>query len=105
MGFTFHTQLETAKALPLLTNEQVRSLASNIVEPKFPPDSGPAGTEVIAQISVDQTGKFTGISNTHHLSDPIFLAIASAVTQWKFQPYIKDGKPQYFHADVSFRLN
>jgi len=24
--------------------------------------------------------------------------------QWHFTPYIKDGKPQYFHADVTFRI-
>jgi len=24
--------------------------------------------------------------------------------QWRFTPYIKDGKPQYFHADVTFRI-
>jgi len=24
--------------------------------------------------------------------------------QWRFTPYIKDGKPQYFHADLTFRI-
>jgi hypothetical protein len=104
MGFTFHTQLDNAKSLPLLTNAQARSLASHIAEPEFPPGSGPAGTEIEAQISVDETGKLTGIVNTHHLNSPVLLAIMTAVQKWQFQPYIRDGKPQYFHADVSFRL-
>ena len=104
MGFTFHTELDSAKGLPLLTNDHARALATHIVEPSFPSDSGPSGTEIEAQISVDQTGKFTGIRNTHHLNGPVLLAIMAAVKQWQFHPFIKDGKPQYFHADLSFRV-
>jgi len=104
MGFTFHTQLESGRALPLLTDPEVRKLATQTVEPKFPKGSGPSGSEFIVQISVDETGKFTGVSNTHRLSDSVFGAIGAALLQWKFQPYLKDGKPQYFHADVSFHL-
>ena len=31
--------------------------------------------------------------------------INNAVAQWHFKPYIKDGKPQYFHADLIFHMH
>jgi hypothetical protein len=104
MGFTFHAELDSAKTLPLLSDAEARQLAQHIVEPDFPPNSGPSGTEFIVQISVDETGKFAGLDNTHSLSSSVFFAIDKALLQWKFRPYLKDGKPQYFHADLVFRL-
>jgi hypothetical protein len=105
MGFTFHTRLDSAKSLPTLTNEQVRALAKQIVEPKFPPDSGKPGTEFVVNISVDETGKLTGAGPASGMSNSVFFAIYAALQKWEFQPYMIDGKPQYFHAAVAFRLN
>jgi hypothetical protein len=102
MGFGFQVELDAAKSPPLLTDKEARKLAKNIVEPRFPPNSGRRGDEIIARISVDDTGKFTGLENTNHLPTPVLLAIHDALKQWKFRPYVKDGKPQEFHADVVF---
>jgi hypothetical protein len=103
MGFGFQTTLDSAKTPPLLTDKEARDLAKNIVEPRFPPNSSYQSDEIIARISVDDTGKFTGIENTHHLSTPVLLAISEAVKQWTFQPYVHGGKPQEFHADLVFQ--
>lgn len=103
MGFTFHAELDSAKTLPLLSNTEVRKLAKYIVEPDFPPNSGPPGAEFIVQISVDETGKLASVDNPHHLGDAVFFPIYKALSKWEFAPYLKDGKPQYFHADVIFR--
>jgi hypothetical protein len=105
MGFTFHTQIDSAKSLPNLNDEQVRALAKQTVEPKFPPDSGKPGTEFAVNISVDETGKLTGAGPAPGTSDRVFFAIYSAITKWEFRPYLKDGKPQYFHGVLTFRLN
>lgn len=102
LGFTFHTASKSAKALPLLSDVEVRNLATDIVEPNFPPGSAERGAEIIVQISVDETGKLTGISNTHNLKNPVFFAVHAALQKWRFSPYLKDGKPQYFHADLTF---
>jgi len=102
LGFTFHTASESAKGPPLLSDVEARNLATNIVEPDFPPGSAEKGAEIIVQISVDETGKLTGISNTHNLKSPVFFAIHTALQEWRFSPYLKDGKPQYFHADLTF---
>lgn len=104
IGFTFHTELDSAKTLPLLSDAEARQLARHTVEPAFPPDSGPQGTEFIVQISVDENGKLAGVSNTHHLSNGVFGAIYKTLSKWEFAPYLKDGKPQYFHADLTFKV-
>jgi hypothetical protein len=104
MGFTFHTELDSAKTLPLLSDAGVRKLAKHIVEPAFPPDSGPSGTEFIVQISVDEKGKLAGLGNTHKLSGPVLKAIYAALLASEFSPYLNEGKPQYFHADVVFHV-
>ncbi len=103
LGFTFHTTVDKARALPELSDEEVRKLVTNAAEPVFPPGSVQKGNEVIVQISVDETGKLAGIGNTHSLPDPVFFAVYAALHKWHFSPYIKNGKPQYFHANLVFR--
>src|SRR5215467_5628566 len=105
LGFTFHTEVHD-NPLPLLTDAEIRELATNTVEPKFPtrPHAAPAGTEVTVQISVDETGKLTGIGNTGNVPNELFLAAYAAITQWHFRPYMKDQKPQYIHAYVTFHV-
>jgi hypothetical protein len=104
LGFTFHTTVDKSLALPELSDEEVRKLSSNAVEPVFPPGSVQKGTEVVIQISVDESGKLTGVGNTHNLDTKVFGAAYVALRKWHFSPYIKHGKPQYFHANVSFHV-
>ena len=104
LGFTFHTTANNSLALPELLNAQVRNLVTNAVEPIFPPGSLTEGTEVIVQVSIDETGKLVGVGNTHKLAGPVFFAIYAALQKWQFSPYIQDGKPQYFRADVIFHV-
>jgi hypothetical protein len=105
LGFTFHTTVHD-NPLPLLTDAEIRQLATNTVEPKFPKGQqvAPAGTEVTVQISVDETGKLTGVANTRKVPDALFLPAYAALTEWHFRPYMKDQKPQYIHADVTFHV-
>jgi hypothetical protein len=105
LGFTFHTEVHD-NPLPLLTDTEIRQLATDIVEPNFPtgPNAAPEGTEVTVQISVDETGRLTGMGNTRNAPNALFLAACAAITQWHFRAYVKDQKPQYIHADVTFRV-
>jgi hypothetical protein len=32
-------------------------------------------------------------------------AVYHAISQWHFNPYMKDGKPEYFHADIIFQIH
>ncbi len=102
LGFTFHTTMDKSRALPELSDEEVRRIASGVVEPTFPPGSVQKGAEVVLQISVDESGKLTGVGNTHNLDGKVFGAAYGALQKWHFSPYIKNGKPQYFRANVIF---
>jgi hypothetical protein len=56
------------------------------------------------QFLLDETGKLAGIGNTRNVPNALFLAAYAAITQWHFRPYMKDQKPQYIHADVTFHV-
>ncbi len=104
MGFSYETTVDAAKTPPLLTDEEARKLATYSIEPRFP-DGAPRPADFIAQITVDDTGKFISIQNINRLDGPILQAIAAALRKWKFKPFIKDGQPQLFHADIVFHNN
>lgn len=102
--FSFDTATDKSKALPDLSDEEVRKLAKSTVEPRFPAGTPESGKDVTIQISVDETGKFTGAKNTQNISNAAFLAAYAAVRKWEFRPYVIDGKPQYFHGNPKFHV-
>jgi hypothetical protein len=104
LGFTFHTSVDKSRALPELSDDEVRKLVSNAVEPTFPPGSVQRGVDVMVQISIDETGKLTGVGNPQNLRNDVFGAANAAIQKWHFSPYIKNGKPQYFHGNVIFHV-
>lgn len=104
LTFAFNTQVNS-NPLPELSDAEARKLATKVVEPAFAPKSGARGSEIIVQISVDETGKLAGVQNTHNLKTSVFVAAYSALRQWRFKPYIKDGKPEYFQANITFRIH
>jgi hypothetical protein len=104
LGTPFQTTLDPAKSLPNLTDSERRGLATNIITPIFPPGTAPLGTKFTVGISVDETGKYAGIQNSHDVPAAAFFAIDKALKQWRFKPYIKDGKPTYFHAELIFAV-
>lgn len=104
LGFTFHAAVYKQAGPPELSNEDARNLASDIVEPHFPQGSVERGRDLVVKIAVDETGKLTGIQNPQNLSNDVFFAINRAMARWRFRPYVKDGKAQYFHANISFHV-
>ena len=101
LGFTFSTTIEDP--LPQLTNDEIRQLATNIVEPVWPTGSVHRGDVIEAEISVNEQGKLTGMGFTK-TPVPVQGAVINALQQWKFRPLIRDGKPQYFHGTVQFKV-
>ena len=103
MGFPFKVQVTPAPPVVELSNDQARQLASNVTEPKFPAGSAPHGTKVEIQISVDDDGKLLGTNNIKNLG-ATFLPASAAVSRWKFQPYLQDGKAVPFNAIIIFTV-
>jgi len=101
--FTLAFNTRVGEPIPVLTDEEARKLAINTVEPTFPAGT-PKGTEVKIQIGAGLDGTVTGVSNTYHVPTPLFMAVYAAVHQWHFRPYLRDGKPDLFGADIVFRV-
>jgi outer membrane biosynthesis protein TonB len=103
LGFAYNTQVNNSHPLPELSDAEARKLAITSPEPVFPAGSVKRGSEVMVQISVDESGNVTGVGNPRTLPNPVFLAVSAAAAKWQFKPYLKNGEPQYFHANISFR--
>ena len=100
---TFAFNSKVGNSIPILSDAEARKLATNVVEPKFPPDSA-KGTEVKVQIGVSLDGSVNGVENPYNVPTPLFMAAYGAVRQWHFRPYIRDSKPDLFGADIVFRV-
>lgn len=103
LGFTFSTQVDNSHPLPELSDAEARELAITSPEPVFPAGSVKRGSEVVVQLSVDEKGNVAGVGNPRALSTPVLMAVSAAVAKWRFKPYLKNGEPKYFHANISFQ--
>ncbi len=101
LTLAFNTKI--GDPVPILSDEEARKLATNIVEPVFPPGSL-KGTEVKVQVGVSSDGTVNGVANSYHAPTPLFMAVYAALHQWHFRPYLRDGKPDIFSADIIFRV-
>jgi len=101
---TLHFDTKIGDPIPILTDEEARALAVNIVEPIFPTGVVPKGTEVKVQVGVSLDGTINGVGNPYNVPAPLFMAAYTALQQWHFRPHLKDGKPDIFGADILFRV-
>jgi hypothetical protein len=101
LTLAFNTKI--GDPIPILSDEEARRLAINIVEPVFPPNSV-KGTEVKLQIGTSLDGSVNGAENPYNAPTPLFMAAADAVRQWHFRPYMRNGKPDIFGADIVFHV-
>jgi len=102
LTFAFNTEIENP--VTILPDAEARKLATNTVEPIFQPGTANPGTSVTVRVSVDVDGKLLGVENPNNASDALFFAAYAALKQWRFQPYLKDGKPDFYKADITFRV-
>jgi hypothetical protein len=109
LGFAFDTAV--ADPIPVLTDEQARQLLVSSVEPRFPAGVAPPGTRYRVRIAVNEQGKVTGgaegdteIPGTIRPPGPALFPIMMAVFNWHFRPFIKDGQPHYFFAELVFTV-
>ena len=101
LTFAFNTKI--ADAVPVLPDADARKLATKVVEPVFSPGLA-KGTEVKIQMFVTEDGAINSVTNPYSLSTPVFGAAYIAARQWHFRPYLRDGKPDVFKAEIVFRV-
>jgi hypothetical protein len=101
---TFAFAAKQGPPIPVLGNAEARKLATHIVEPRLKPGTSPAGTKFTVRVLVDEEGKLVDVRNPKQTRPALFQAADRALHQWQFRPYIKDGTPDRFYADIIFAV-
>jgi len=102
LTFAFATRIENP--VPVLSDAQVRKLATRIVEAVVPPGKARKGTRFSLRISVDEGGKAQTVENKNKVAPALYTAGVAALKQWRFRPYMNQGKPDRFYADITFQV-
>jgi len=96
---TFAFDAMQGAPIPLLSNTEARKLASRAVEPRLP-----KGTAAFTlRIRVNEHGKLVRVLNLKNAPPELYSAGEKALQQWKFRPYVHDGRPDIFDADIVFK--
>jgi Gram-negative bacterial TonB protein C-terminal len=103
LTFAFSTTI--GDAVTILSDADARQLASYTVEPQIMPGTAAIGTLFTVRVLVSADGKSITVVNPNNLPSALFLASYGALQKWQFKPYIKDGKPDLFWADITFQVH
>lgn len=98
LTFAFATRIENP--IPVLKDAEARKLAMRVVEPVVAPGKARKGTRFMLRVSVDATGKVRSIQNSNSVAPVLYSAGSAALKQWRFRPYMNQGKPDRFYADI-----
>ena len=102
LTFAFSTRIENP--IPVLSDAEARKLAMRVVEAVVPPGKARSGTRFALRISVDEAGKLQAVQNQNKVAPALYTAGAAALKQWRFRPYLNNGKPDRFYADITFHV-
>jgi len=102
LTFAFTTRIENP--IPVLTDAEARKLAARVVEPAVAPGKARKGTRFTLRVSVDEAGTLQSVLNPNSVAPALYSAGAAALKKWRFHPYLNNGKPDRFYADVTFRV-
>jgi len=102
LTFAFTTRIENP--IPVLSDADVRKLATGVVEPVGLPGKARRGARFTLRISVDENGKLQAVLNPNSVAPALYSAGAAALKKWRFHPYLNKGKADRFYADVTFRV-
>jgi len=99
----FHFDTRAYGPAAPLTDQEVRKLASNIVEPVLPAGAVPPGSAATVAVAVDVEGK---VIESIILDGPGGLgqACSQAIGKWQFSPTPEDGKPRPYRAKITCRV-
>src|SRR5579859_27365 len=103
LTFAFETKLDGS--IPILSDAEARKLAKTTAEPQFMAGHKPAsGTTFRVRVAVDQQGRVLGLQNIDNLDSNLFGHANLALHKWRFKPFLRDGKPDRFDADIVFKV-
>ncbi|MGB2669297.1 MAG: hypothetical protein WA621_12735 [Candidatus Acidiferrum sp.] len=101
LGFLFATVLPSsfAKQVP------VSEAAERAVAQSKLTVLGSSGTSFTVRASLGLDGKLLGIENPNNVLMALFLPACNALEDWHFQPYVRDGKTDFYKADITFQVH
>jgi hypothetical protein len=102
LTLAFATHIENP--IPVLSDAEARKLATRVVEAVVPPGKARKGTKFVLRISVDEVGRVQSVLNQNKVAPALYTAGTAALKQWRFRPYMNNGKPDRFYADISFQV-
>jgi periplasmic protein TonB len=84
----------------ILSSKGAEKRLAHSVAPKYPADAraGAEGTVVLKEV-VDETGKVAGVRLVEG-DATLATAAMQAVKQWRYRPYVRDGKIEPFQTVV-----
>ena len=113
---TFGFSTTTSDPIPVLDEQEGSKLIVHRVEPEWPAGFAPAGSPVIVTLAVHENGECGGFvfvssdeanptvmmspAKIAHIENPLRLALK----QWRFQPYLRNGKPTEFQVKMTFHV-
>lgn len=100
LTFVFSTRIESP--IPVLNNAEARKLATHVVEAVVPAGKARKGSKFSLRVSVDEAGKMRAVQNQNNVAPALYAAGTAALKQWRFRPYINQGAPDRFYADIRF---
>ena len=102
LTFAFTTRIENP--IPVLSDAEARKLATRVVEAVVPAGKSRKGSKFGLRISVDEAGKVLAVQNQNKVAPALYTAGISALKQWRFRPYLNNGKPDRFYAEIIFQV-
>ncbi len=100
MPLVLHFSSHLEDPLPILTVAEMKQQAGSCDFGTLPPGT-PPGTVVRVRVSVNETGRVTGISPLGHGNFTGLGGAMEAIRACQFQPYRKDGKVTYYKGDIN----
>jgi TonB family protein len=95
------TQLPEENSAIILSSKGAEKRLAHSVPPKYPVEahSGAAQGTVVLKAVVDENGKVEGLRLVEG-NATLATAAIKAVKQWRYRPYVRDGKAQAFQTVV-----
>jgi len=100
LTFPFSTRIESP--IPVLNNAEARKLATHVVEAAVPAGKARKESKFSLRVSVDEAGKVQAVQNQNNVAPVLYTAGSAALKQWRFRPYVNQGAPDRFYADITF---
>ena len=93
------TQLPGENSAIILSSKGAEKRLAHSVPPKYPVEARSAQGTVVLKAVVDENGKVEGLRLVEG-NATLATAAIQAVKQWRYRPYLRDGKAQAFQTVV-----